>query len=90
MYLASVFYFIYNQKRIDLFGLRSELIIGRIFRRLVNEINQRITMPDDNKLDKGEILSLWEDQERYIDHLETKIRGIVVDCIRVFIFFFDQ
>ena len=32
-------------------------------------------LPDDNKLDKGEILSLWEDQERYIDHLETKLNG---------------
>jgi len=36
---------------------------------------KRVTMPDDNKLDKGEILSLWEDQERYIDHLETKANG---------------
>merc|ERR1712223_2372115 len=27
------------------------------------------------KLEKNEFLTLWEDQERYIDHLETKLNG---------------
>jgi len=42
----------------------------------VDEVQpKRVTLPEDTKLEKSEFLTLWEDQERYIDHLETKLNG---------------
>lgn len=38
-----------------------------------NEEPKRVILPDDVNLADGKLLSLWEDQERYIDHLEAKL-----------------
>ena len=40
-----------------------------------DEQPKRVTLPEDTKFEKSEFLTLWEDQERYIDHLETKLNG---------------
>lgn len=39
------------------------------------DVPKRVALPDETKLEKGDFLTLWEDQERYIDHLETKLNG---------------
>ena len=40
-----------------------------------DQVPKRVALPDETKLEKGNFLSLWEDQERYINHLETKLNG---------------
>ena len=39
------------------------------------DVPKRVALPDETKLEKGNFLSLWEDQERYINFLETKLNG---------------
>jgi len=39
------------------------------------DVPKRVALPDETKLEKDDFLTLWEDQERYIDHLETKLNG---------------
>ena len=39
------------------------------------DVPKRVALPDETKLEKGNFFSLWEDQERYINHLETKLNG---------------
>ena len=39
------------------------------------DVPKRVALPDETKLEKGNFFSLWEDQERYINHLETMLNN---------------
>lgn len=37
---------------------------------------KRVILPDDVNMQEGQFLTLWEDQEKYIDHLESKLADL--------------
>ena len=42
-----------------------------------NGIIKRVQLPDDQKLEKGQFLELWQEQNRYIEHIEAKLKVCV-------------
>ena len=41
---------------------------------LPNNGIKRVQLSEDQKLEKAQFLELWQEQNRYIDHLEAKLK----------------
>ena len=49
-------------------------------------IIKRVQLPEDEKLEKAKFLELWHEQNRYLDHVEAKLKVFIFLTRRLVIF----